>query len=98
MTRPKLYRPRLLELVRVRWKDAQFDNDYDGPADREGGGLALLDNVGYFCAMNRERIQLASCREVDEKNVRQLVNIPVKMIASITSLEPQEASSATKGE
>ena len=92
MTRkPPLYRPRLLELVSVQWSDARFDNDYDGPAEGHGGSLATLENVGFFCAMNRERITLASCRDLGDSSVRQLVNMPRKMVIGVRSLEPKEA-------
>ena len=93
--RPALYRPRLLELVEVRWSDARFDNDYDGPPEGHGGSLAILSNVGFFCAMNRERLTLASCKDAGDGTVRQLVNIPRKMVQDIRSLEPKEAAPET---
>lgn len=92
MPRPRLYKPRRLELVVVSWRDARFDNDYDGPPEGHGGSLAALENVGYFCAMDRERVTLASCRG-DDGTVRQLINIPRLLIepGGIRPLKPKEA-------
>ena len=90
---PKLYRPRLLELVEVAWSDARVDLDYDGPPEVAGGTLAALFNCGYYVGMNRERVQLASCRDAVDGTVRHIINIPRNNVRSIRSLEPKEEPS-----
>lgn len=96
--RPPLYRPRLLERVEVVWKDARVDLDYDGEAERAGGSLASLLNCGYFVRMTREQVQIASCRDADDKTVRHITNIPRVQVQEIRSLEPKEAAVAPSGQ
>ena len=93
--RPPLYRPRLLERVEVRWFDARVDLDYDGPPAGQSGTLASLLNCGYYIGMNRERIQLASCRDATDGTVRHIINIPRKLVVEVVSLEPKEAAPET---
>lgn len=100
MPRPSpSFKPKVGELVVVRWRDARFDNDYDGPPEGHEGSLATLDNVGYFCSMNREKVTLASCRDASDGTVRHLINIPRKLIVpgGIVSRErqPKEATPET---
>lgn len=88
MTRSKLYRPRLLERVEVVWRDAQHDSQFDGPPEAYKPALAVLTNIGYFVAMKRDTVTLASCRD-EAGTSRWYDDIPRVLVREIRSLEPK---------
>lgn len=91
MTRkPRLHRPRLLEMVAVEWVDAQHDTEFDGNPRDYTGTLAKTTDIGFFVSMTREVTVLASCRDADG-TTRWLINIPTVNVQSIKPLVTKEA-------
>ena len=83
MSRARLYRPRLGEVIEVEWADAQYDGDFDGQAEAYEGKLAILLNVGYFAKLTKESLVLVSCRQPSNGTMRWFVTIPRNNIRAI---------------
>lgn len=83
----KLYKPAKLERVEVLWVDAQHDAEFDGDPAAYDGALSTVEDIGYFVAMTRETLTLASCREPKTGTVRFMLNVPRKLVREIRSLD-----------
>lgn len=89
MKRPALYRPKALEMVAVRWSDAQHDTEFDGDPHGYKGTLAATTDIGFFVSRSKVVTVLASCRD-DAGGVRWLINIPTALVLSVSPLVEKE--------
>ena len=76
----------------VWWVDANFDNEYDGPARDYKSELIRLPQTGYHTKTTREVIVLAGSAPVidGEVHVRDLMIIPRVHITAMTPVYTEE--------
>lgn len=78
-----VYQPKLMELVVVVWRDANYDNEFDGDPSDYRAGLSELHDAGYFVRNEKGKVVLASCWEPETNTARRFVTIPRVLVREI---------------
>lgn len=72
-----------MELVVVVWRDAHYDNEFDGDPSAYKTDLAELHDAGYFARQEKGKLVLASCWEPATNTARRFVTIPLVLVREV---------------
>ena len=93
---PRITTPATIYLV--RWLDANYDQDYDGPAHEYASGLVTCSHAGFHTKTERDHVVLAGSSDVEDgiNHARFQMTIPRIHIISMEVLRATEEPAAGK--